>query len=79
MEELAFFRDTCDGGFLQLVWESVPEVYRMKVERTFICESYRAVDSGQLQFKGEAAALNVQAEVIPLRFQLLHGGGRQLT
>lgn len=74
-----FFRDTCDGVFLQLVWENVPEGYRMEVERTFICESDRAIDSDQLQFKGEAAALNVQAEVIQPRFQLLHGGGRQLT
>lgn len=56
----------------------MPEGYRMKVERTFICES-GAVDSGQLQFKGEAAVLNDQAEVIPPRFQLLHGGERQLT
>lgn len=44
MEELAFFRDTCDGGFLQLVWESVPEGYRMKVEGIFIFESDKAVD-----------------------------------
>jgi len=51
----------------------------MKVEWTFICESDWDFDSGQLQFRGEAAALNVQGEVILLRFQLLHGGGRQLT
>lgn len=50
----------------------------MKVVRTFICESDRALDSGQLQFKAGAAALSVQAEVIPPRFQLLHRGGWKL-
>lgn len=57
----------------------MPEGYSMKVERTLICEADRAVVSDQLQFKGEAAALNAHAEVIPLRFPLLHGGERQLT
>lgn len=51
----------------------------MKVEGTFICESDMALDSGQLQFKAGAAALNVQIEVIPPRFQLFHGGGWQLS
>lgn len=46
----------------------------MKVERTIICESDMAPDSGQLQFMAGAPALNVHAEVIPPRFQLLHGG-----
>lgn len=51
----------------------------MKVERAFICESDMAPDSSQLQFKAGAAALNVQAEVIPPRFQLLHGGRWKLS
>lgn len=50
----------------------------MKVVR-FSCESDRVVDPGQRQLKGGAAAPAVQAEVMPPRFQLLHGGGRQLT
>lgn len=45
---------------LQLNWESVHERYSRKVEIKIINESDGSVDSGQLQFEGEAAALNVQ-------------------
>lgn len=65
--------------FCSQFWESVPEEYRMKAEKTFACESDSDVDSGQLQFRGEGAALNVQAEIVPTRFQLLLRGGKQLT
>lgn len=45
---------------LQLNWESVRERYSRKVEIKIINESDGSVDSGQLWFGGEAAALNVQ-------------------
>lgn len=78
MEELAFFQRYMWWWFFAARLGK-GERYRVKVERTFSCESDRVVDPGQCQFKGGAAALTVQAEVIPPRFQLLHGGGRQLT